>query len=48
MAVSDVGTLEDYLMQYTYAQPRFSLVLLGMFASIGLVLVAVGIYSVIA
>ena len=42
------GTLTGYLRQFSYAEPRFSLVLLSVFASVGLVLVAVGVYSVIA
>ena len=42
------GTLTGYLRQFSYAEPRFSLVLLGVFASVGLILVAVGVYSVIA
>jgi len=42
------GSLEDFLRQFTYAEPRFSLVLLGVFASVGLALVALGVFSVIA
>jgi putative ABC transport system permease protein len=41
-------TLEDFLSDFSYAQPRFILLVLGVFAGIGLVLVAVGVYSVIA
>jgi putative ABC transport system permease protein len=33
---------------FSYAEPRFSLILLGVFAGVGLTLVAVGVYSVIA
>jgi predicted permease len=40
--------LEDFLSDYSYAQPRFILLVLGVFAGIGLLLVAVGVYSVIA
>ena len=40
--------LEDFLSDFSYAQPRFILLVLGVFAGIGLVLVAVGVYSVIA
>jgi putative ABC transport system permease protein len=36
------------LTRFSYATPRFSLVLLGVFATVGLVLVAIGVYSVIA
>jgi len=42
------GSLEDYLQRFTYAEPRFSVILLGVFAGIGLVLVALGVYSLIA
>jgi putative ABC transport system permease protein len=47
VALTLTGSLDDYLKKFTYAEPRFSLILLGVFASVGLVLVAVGIYSVI-
>jgi putative ABC transport system permease protein len=42
------GTLKGYLTQFSYAEPRFSLVLLGVFATVGLLLVGIGVYSVIA
>jgi len=42
------GTLSGYLKQFSYTEPRFTLVLLGVFAVIGLVLVIIGVYSVIA
>ena len=42
------GSLEDFLKRYSYAEPRFSLVLLSVFASVGLALVALGVFSVIA
>ena len=48
VAITLTGTLNGYLRQFSYAEPRFSLVLLSVFASVGLVLVAVGVYSVIA
>ena len=48
VALSDIGTLNDYLKRFSYASPRFSLVLLSVFAGVGLVLVAIGVYSVIA
>src|SRR6185436_19089311 len=44
VALSDIGTLNDYLKRFSYATPRFSLILLGVFAVVGLVLVAVGVY----
>jgi len=48
VALSDIGTLDQYLARFSYASPRFTLVLLGVFASVGLVLVTIGVYSVIA
>ena len=48
VAITLTGTLTGYLRQFSYSEPRFSLVLLSVFASVGLVLVAVGVYSVIA
>ena len=48
VALTLTGTLTGYLKQFSYAEPQFSLVLLGVFASVGLILVAVGVYSVIA
>jgi putative ABC transport system permease protein len=48
VALSDTGSLTGYLQQFSYGEPRFSLVVLGVFAGVGLVLVAIGVYSVIA
>jgi putative ABC transport system permease protein len=48
IAITLTGSLEDYLKQFTYAEPRFGLTLLSVFAGVGLVLVAIGVYSVIA
>lgn len=48
VAITLTGTLNSYLKRFSYSEPRFSLVLLGVFASVGLILVAVGVYSVIA
>ena len=48
VAMTLTGTLTGYLRQFSYAEPRFSLVLLSVFASVGLILVAIGVYSVIA
>src|SRR6266404_3555974 len=48
VALTLTGSLEDYLMQFTYSQPRFTLILLAVFAGVGLVLVAIGVYSVIS
>jgi predicted permease len=48
VALGPTGTLNDYLTQNSYAEPRFSLVVLGVFAGVGLLLVSIGVYSVIA
>jgi putative ABC transport system permease protein len=49
VAVMMTGTLKDILTRYSYAQPRLLLVVLGIFAGVGLVLVvAIGVYSVLA
>jgi putative ABC transport system permease protein len=40
--------LQDFMADFTYAQPRFVLLVLGVFAALGLLLVAAGVYSVIA
>jgi putative ABC transport system permease protein len=48
VALTMTRTLDDFLRDFSYAQPRFLLAVLGVFAGVGLVLVAVGVYSVIA
>jgi predicted permease len=48
VALTLTGSLKDYLKLFSYAEPRFTLILLGVFAGVGLVLVAIGVYSVIA
>src|SRR5207248_5482748 len=48
VALTLTGTLEGYLQQFSYSQPRFGLILFGVFASIGLALVAIGVFSVMA
>jgi putative ABC transport system permease protein len=48
VALTLTGSLEDFLKRYSYAEPRFSLVLMGVFAGVGLALVALGVFSVIA
>jgi ABC-type antimicrobial peptide transport system permease subunit len=40
--------LDDFIAKYSYAQPRFSAFLMGVFAGIGLLLVGTGIYGVMA
>lgn len=48
VAATDINSLENFLRDYTYATPRFSLLVLGVFAVVGLILVGLGIYSVVA
>jgi putative ABC transport system permease protein len=48
VAVTMSGALTEYLRRFSYAEPRLGLVILGVFASLGMVLVAIGVYSVIA
>jgi putative ABC transport system permease protein len=48
VALSGPGTLEDVLRQNYFARPRFNALVLGIFAGTGLILVALGIYGVVA
>ena len=48
LAIGDTGTIRTLLDRDYYAQPRFLFITLCVFAAIALVLVAVGIFSVIA
>jgi putative ABC transport system permease protein len=48
VAVRQPVTLEEMLQRSFYSQPRFSLVVLGMFAATGTLLVAMGVFSVMA
>jgi putative ABC transport system permease protein len=48
VALTETGTIESYLQQYGYAEPEFGLIALGTFAGIGLVLVIIGVFSVMA
>ena len=45
---NDRGSLESNLQKYDYAQPEFEFVALSVFATIGLLLVVIGVYSVMA
>jgi len=48
VAVTLTGTLEGYISQFSYAGPRFGFFLMMIFGAIGLVLVTIGVYSVLA
>ena len=34
VALTLTGSLQDYLMSFSYSQPRFTLILLGVFAGV--------------
>lgn len=48
VALTLTGTLEGYISQFSFAGPRFAFFLMMIFGGIGLVLVTVGVYSVLA
>jgi putative ABC transport system permease protein len=48
VALTLTGTLEGYISQFSYAGPRFGFFLMTIFGAIGLVLVTIGVYSVLA
>ncbi|HTM90663.1 MAG TPA: ABC transporter permease [Terriglobales bacterium] len=48
VATSDTGSLESILQRNTYSKPEFGMILLSIFAGLGLVLVAVGVFSVMS
>jgi putative ABC transport system permease protein len=48
VALTLTGSLESYLKRFSYSQPEFGLVALGIFAGIGLTLVIIGVFSVMA
>jgi predicted permease len=48
VALTLTDSLTSTLQRFSYAEPRFGLVVLGVFAGVGLVLVAVGVFSVVA
>jgi len=48
VAVTLTGTLEGYISQFSFAGPRFGFLLMTIFGAIGLVLVTIGVYSVLA
>lgn len=48
VALTLTGSLDSYLRRFSYSQPQFGLVALGIFAAIGLMLVVIGVFSVMA
>lgn len=46
--ITDVRTIETYLREWVFAGPRFNLILLSVFAGVGLSLAVVGVYGVIS
>src|SRR5437763_6779409 len=48
VALTLTGTLEGYIGQFSFAGPRFAFFLMTIFGAIGLVLVTIGVYSVLA
>lgn len=48
VALTMTGTLDEHLQQNSYAEPRFGMLIFAIFAAIGLALVAIGIFSLMA
>jgi len=48
VALTLTGTLESFINSFSYAAPRFGFLLITVFATLGLILVSIGVYSVIA
>ena len=46
--MTEVRTLDAVIDEAVFAQPRFSLLLLGVFAGVGLLLAVVGVYGIVA
>lgn len=48
VALTMTGSLEDFIGEFSLAGPRFGFLIMSLFAGIGLLLVTIGVYSVIA
>jgi putative ABC transport system permease protein len=48
VALTLTGSLAEYLRRFSYAEPRLGLLVMSVFAGLGLVLVALGVFSVLA
>jgi predicted permease len=48
VALTLTGSMEDFINSFSYSQPRFGFLLVTVFAVVGVILVSIGVYSVIA
>jgi len=48
VALTYTGTMENFISTLSYAGPRFGFVMMSIFAAVGFLLVAVGVYSVVS
>jgi putative ABC transport system permease protein len=48
VALADTGSLQSFIDRFTFAAPRAGFLLMSVFAGLGVVLVSIGVYSVIA
>ena len=48
IAITETGSLQSLLALFTYTEPRFDLITSGAFAGIGLLLVVIGVFSLMA
>jgi putative ABC transport system permease protein len=48
VALTLTGSLESFINSFSYAGPRFGFLLMSIFSGIGLILVTIGVYSVLA
>ena len=48
VSIGSLRTMTEFLRQFSYAEPRLGLYVFGAFAGLGLALVILGVYSVIA
>jgi putative ABC transport system permease protein len=48
VALTYTGSMENFINSQSFAGPRFGFVLMSVFAGVGLLLVTIGVYSVVA
>ncbi len=46
--LTNTGTIESFIRSNSYAQPQFGLILVSVFAAVGLILVSIGVYGVVS